>query len=92
MPIILIPPPRFAPLRFVPKHSGVLLDGAVGDLRHLAHPVPAVAGFERQDEFVTIAEFRPAQRFALRASSFETGLRPLADLFALELCERGQGG
>jgi hypothetical protein len=72
MPIILIPPLRFAPLRFVPQHSGVLLDGAVGDLRHLAHRVPAVAGFERQDEFVTIAEFRPAQDFALRASSFET--------------------
>jgi hypothetical protein len=25
MPIILIPPLRFAPLRFVPQHSGVLL-------------------------------------------------------------------
>jgi hypothetical protein len=51
--------------------------------------VPAVAGFERQYELVTttIAEFRAAQDFALRASSFETGLRPLADLLALQLCE-----
>jgi hypothetical protein len=76
MPIILVPPLRFAPLPFVPQHSGVFLDGAVGDLRHLTHPVPVVAGFERQDEFVTIAEFRPAQDFALRASSSVRDDRP----------------
>ncbi len=79
--------------RFVAERPGVLLDCAVWNPRGDAHSTPAMAGIERNAQllYVTITEFRPAEDFALRASSFETGLRPLADLFALELCERGEG-
>jgi hypothetical protein len=72
----------------------MLLHRAVWDARLPAHGMPAVAGLKRGDELapITIAEFRPAQDLASCARPFEASLGPLTDLFALELCERGQRG
>jgi hypothetical protein len=56
--------------------------------------MPAVAGSERRDELVsiTIAKFLPSKNLAFCSRSFETGFRPLTDLFALQLGERGERG
>src|ERR1700680_2084688 len=61
--------------RFVAELSGMLFDGAVGNPRRDAHRVPAIARVERSSE----------PRPVTIAES-----RPLADLFALELGERGE--
>jgi hypothetical protein len=56
--------------------------------------MPARAGVERLAQLlpVTITEFWPSKRLARCARSFETRLRPLADLLALQLGERGEDG
>ena len=70
----------------------MLLDRAVRNPCPPAHNIPAIARFERRGQFVaiTIAEFRPAQDLAPCARPFEASFRPLTDLFALELCQRGK--
>jgi hypothetical protein len=80
--------------RFVAKGPRMLLDCAVRDACLPAHDVPAITRFERSDELVpiTIAEFRPPKYLALCARPLEARFGALADLFPLELCERGEGG
>jgi hypothetical protein len=72
----------------------MLFDRAVRDACLPADGMPAIAGFERRKQLfpITVAEFRPAQDLAFCARPFEAGFRPLADLLALELCQRGEGG
>ena len=72
----------------------MLLHGAVWDPGLPADCVPALTGVEggAQLLFVTIAEFRPPEALTVCSRPFETSFRPLADLLALELGERREGG
>src|SRR5215468_8251637 len=80
--------------RLVSQCASVLLHGAVGDPRLQAHGVPAHAGIKgsAQPLFVSIAKCGTPEAPTIGARSLETGLRPLTDLFALELCKRGKRG